>query len=152
MILDFEKLRSQVSSNHRRVISVRLRLLEESCYRLLDLFRPVDSVLAVRRALPREKAEEVRRQILELRAKIGEMKADLGLERSDQDPAREAKALMVAMMTGIEELYPHYLRGYGAVPDSLNVYLETQLKELMQVVDGIAETMAKPGSEVKPEG
>ncbi|MGD0696440.1 MAG: hypothetical protein ABSB82_16585 [Terriglobia bacterium] len=152
MVDPSENLRLQVGSNHRRVISVRLRILEESWMRLLDLFRPMDSILTARRALPREKAEEVRQQVLTLGAKLAEMKTDLGLERSDEDPAREARALIAAMITGIEELHPHYLRGYGKVPESLESYLETRLKGLLQVMDRIAKTLARPVSEGKSKG
>lgn len=138
-------LRSQVSGNHRRVISVRMRLLEESCLRLLDLFRPLETTLTSRRALPQEKEEEVERMALELRSKISQVKSELGLERAHQDGEREARAVVAAMTTDIEELHPDYLKGYGQVPDGLALYLEIRINELLGLMRKIGQALSKKG-------
>ena len=38
----------EVSDNHRRILSVRLRLLEEDCLQLLDLFQTEARILLER--------------------------------------------------------------------------------------------------------
>jgi len=38
----------EISSNHRRILSVRLRLLEEDCFSLLDLFHTEARILLER--------------------------------------------------------------------------------------------------------
>jgi len=60
-------LPSHLSSNHRRLISIRLRLLEESCFRLLDLFRAVETIFILRQTLPKQKSEKVNNRVQELR-------------------------------------------------------------------------------------
>jgi hypothetical protein len=141
-----ENLRSQVSGNHGRVISVRLRVLEESCLRLLTLFRDTDSTLTERRALPPAKAQAVERLVRELDSKIAQMKAELGLERAHIDAAREAKTLVTAMAVDIEELHPAYLKGYGEVPEAIGRYLETELSELLRITRELGRTLAGAAS------
>jgi len=147
----FVQLRTQVSDNHRRVISVRMRLLEESCFRLLGLFRDMESTLTARKALPREKSEEVERLTLQLRAEIARMKSELGLERAHIDAGREARALLTAMKINVEELRPRYLNGYGVVPEALSLYLEIQINGLLRIMQEIRQALERPLSEVAPE-
>lgn len=142
----------QVSPNHRRVISVRLRLLEESGLRLLDLFREVDSTLTRRRSLPKEKAAQLERLVLDLRSKLAQINSDLALERATRDAAREAGALVAAMTINVEELHPQYLKGYGDVPEALATYLELRIAELLRVLNEMDQALGNPVSEVKPEG
>ena len=135
--------RPQLSGNHRRVLSIRLRLLEESCFRLLDLFHGVDSIFTLRQALPKEREEMVETGVQELRSLMAHIKSHLGLECSMEDASREAAALMAAMTTSIEELHPHYLKGYGEVPEPTSRYLETRLEDLMQALRRIEQALGK---------
>jgi hypothetical protein len=132
-----QSLSTQLSSNHRRVISIRMRLLEESCFRLLDLFRSVDSIFIKRRALPNHRAKKVETGVREMRSLMAQVKSDLGLESSEEDAGREAAALVAAMTTSIEELHPHYLKGYGTVPDPTANFLEERVSDLLQVMKKI---------------
>lgn len=130
-------LQSLISPNHRRVISVRMRLLEEYCLHLLELFRPFESTLTSRAQLPQEKAEDIRQGIAAFRSKIGKIKADLGLEHARRSAKQEAVALVITMITTVEELHPRYLKGYGEVPESLNDYLQECLKDLLQTLEAM---------------
>lgn len=141
---------TQVSGSHHRVLSVRLRLLEESCLKLQDLFRDVNTTLTVRRGLPPEKAEEIERLSFGLRSVISRTKSDLRLERAQMDAAREASALVAAMIVDIEELHPHYLKGYGQVPQGLALYLEGRIRELLRLMHEIRQVLRKPTSDVNP--
>lgn len=133
----------QLSANHRRVISVRLRLLEESCLRLLDLSRNYEATLTSRRALPQDRAREVKALVDEVRAKISQMVPELGLERAHLDARREANALVAAIATDIEELDPHSLRGYGAVPEPLTEYLNVRTGELLETTKRIGDALKR---------
>jgi hypothetical protein len=152
MSIPFVGLQTQVSENHRRVISVRMRLLEESCFRLLDQFRDVDSTLAAKKALPREKAGEIERLTLELRSEVSRMKSELCLERPQFDASREAGALLAAMTINLEELRPRYLNGYGIVPEALALYLEIQINGLLRILQEIRQALERPLSGAVPEG
>ncbi|HEV2233168.1 MAG TPA: hypothetical protein VGV68_07170 [Terriglobia bacterium] len=145
-------LPSQLSSNHRRVISIRMRLIEESCFRLLDLFRAVETIFILRQPLPMQKSEKVNTGVQELRSLMNQMKSDLGLYCSNEDAHREAAALMAAMTTSIEELHPHHLKGYGSIPDPVAKYLEIRLSNLLQVMKKIKRVLDTPPAEEKSEG
>jgi hypothetical protein len=143
---ELETLRSEVSANHRRVISVRLRVLEDSCLRLLDLFQPRESSMTARAPLPKEKTEDVSRLIAELTAQIAHVKSDLTLEQAVIDARREASAIVSAMSVDLEELHPRFLGGYGKVPPLLSQYLENQIGECLNVVQRIHRALGMPAS------
>jgi len=136
-------LQSVISQNHRRVISVRMRLLEEYSLKLLELFRPFESVLTSRSPLPQEKTEAIESEIAAFRSRIRDMKAELGLEHAHRSARREAAALISTMITYVEELHPRYLRGYGAVPDPMDHYLKECLKDLSETLDKISRFLKK---------
>ena len=133
-----------VSGNHRRILAVRLRLLEEDCFKLLDLFHTETRSLFERGALPEERADEVRELTAHLRSRIAEMKADLQLEPAQLDPERVARALVTSMSVGIEELYPEYLKGYGKVPEALASYLRSSVEEMLAIMKKINRALEGP--------
>ncbi len=134
-------LQSLISQNHRRVISVRMRLLEEYSLKLLELFRPFESVLTSRSPLPPEKAETIESEIEAFRSRIRDMKAELGLEHAHRSSRREAAALISTMMTYVEELHPRYLKGYGSVSEPMDHYLKACLKDLAKPLDKISRIL-----------
>jgi hypothetical protein len=139
-----------MSGNHRRVLSIRFRLLEEYCLRLMDLFQGSDTIFISRRALPGHKAHEIGAGVRELRALMAQVKSDLGLETRNEDGAREAAALVAAMTTSVEELHPHALKGYGALPGPTAAYLEKRLADLHKVMKRIEHSLGKPEGTGKP--
>ncbi len=128
---------ASMSPNHRRVLSVRMRLLEDYCLQLAELLRPYESNLTSRSALPPEKAEKVERALRALRSRIARIKSDLDLEPVRQNVKREAVALVATMLNNVEELHPRYLKGYGAVPEPLGRYLQACLVDLEKGVDAV---------------
>jgi hypothetical protein len=140
-------LSQAVSSNHRRALSVRLRLLEEASGQLLSLFQSTEGILLTRQGLPGEKQAEIAVQAGRLRALIARAKVDLGLETAHRDAAREADAVISAMTVNIEETDPRYLKGYGPVPPPLGEYLEELVKQLLEIMGQIRRALGK----VQPE-
>ncbi|MEJ2008055.1 MAG: hypothetical protein P8Z30_07865 [Acidobacteriota bacterium] len=134
-------LHSVISQNHRRVISVRMRLLEEYSLKLLDLFRPFESVLTSRPPLPPEKTEAIEGEIAAFRSRIRDMKVELGLEHAHRSSRREAAALISTMITYVEELHPRYLRGYGSVSEPMDHYLKDCLKDLSKTLEKISRIL-----------
>ena len=130
-----------MSANHRRVLSVRMRLLEDYCLQLLELLRPVESTLTSRAALPPGKAEKLEGALRAFRFSIGRIKAELELEHLHQNVKREAVALLATMMTNVEELHPRYLKGYGTVPDPLARYLQGRLKDLERSLEAVNQVL-----------
>ncbi|HEX5412465.1 MAG TPA: hypothetical protein VFZ27_11475 [Terriglobia bacterium] len=85
-----QPLESLISRNHRRVISVPMRLLEEYSIQLLELFEPFESEFISRESLSHKMAEKVEREITALRSMLRSMKDDLGLEHYKRSAPREA--------------------------------------------------------------
>ena len=133
-----QPLHSMIGPNHLRVLSVRLRLLEEYSNRLQELFRPFESILSSRSSLPEEMAGPVESEIATLHSRIREMKAELGLEPMHRSARREAAALLSTMIIYIEELHPRYLKGYGSIPEPISHYLKESLKGLLETLDKIS--------------
>ena len=77
-----QPLQSLIGHNHRRVLSVRMRLLEEYSLRLMELFEPLEAELTSRAPLSKGTAEQMEREIAALQSRIHEMKTELGLEPS----------------------------------------------------------------------
>lgn len=142
----------QVSENHRRVLSARLRTLEESALALLDLFEAVDNAFTERDALPEERKADVRRLVGTLRSRIEEIKTDLELERTRLEAKRYANAVVVAMSVNVEELHPNYLKGYGKVPEDLARYLRSEVNQLLGLLREIRQALGAVYTEVRPEG
>lgn len=141
---DLQALQSQVSANHRRVISVRLRVLEDSCLRLLELFQARKTSMTVRTPLPPEKTREVARLLSDLTARIAQLKSDLVLEQASIDARREALAIVSAMSVDLEELRPRFLKGYGKMPPRLSDYLDEEISECLGVVNRIHRELGTP--------
>jgi hypothetical protein len=136
-----QPLQTLISQNHRRVISVRLRLLEEYSIQVLELFKPLESELTWRAALPQRMGAGMEREISALRSMIRAMKAELGLEPCERSAPREAAALVSTMMTYIEELHPRYLKGYGSMPEPVSRYLKERLKGLAEELNKISRIL-----------
>ena len=136
-----QPLHSLIGQNHRRVISVRMRLLEEYSLRLLELFEPLEAELTTRTPLPRGMTEQMEREIASLQSKIHAMKTELDLEHSRRSARREAAALVSTMITYVEELHPRYLKGYGSIPDPVSRYLKESLKGLSDALEKINRTL-----------
>ena len=136
-----ETLQSLIGQNHRRVISVRMRLLEEYSLRLLELFEPLEAELTTRDPLPKGMTQQMEREIAALQSRIRDIKSDLGLEHSERSARREAAALVSTMITYVEELHPRYLNGYGSMPEPISRYLKERLKGLTETLDQISRTL-----------
>jgi hypothetical protein len=136
-----ESLQSLIGHNHRRVISVRLRLLEEYSLQLLELFEPLEAELTSRDPLPQEMSQKMESEITALRSRIRAMKAELGLEHSERSARREAAALVSTMITYVEELHPRYLKGYGSLPEPISHYLKDRLKGLVETLNKISRAL-----------
>lgn len=136
-----EPLHSLIGHNHRRVISVRLRLLEEYSLRLMELFEPLEAELTTRDPLPQAMTGQMEREVAALQSRIRDMKADLGLEHSERSARREAAALVSTMITYVEELHPRYLKGYGSMPEPVGRYLKERLKGFTETLDQISRAL-----------
>ena len=138
-------LRSEITNDQSRLIAAHLRTLEESCMRLLELFRPFDSSLLRRQPLPQDKAEVLHRMVARLRSRVSEAAWDLGLSRAHQDARREAASLVATMDDNLRELL--HLRDGNELPEGRAEYLTRLAQELQRIVTEIDRAVGKPVSE-----
>ena len=144
------RLKSEIANDQRRLIAAHLRTLEESCLRLLEMFRPFDSSLVRRQPLPQGKAEQLQRFVARLRSRISQAAWDLGLQRAHQDARREASSLVATMDENLRELLR--LRDRNGVPEDRAEYLEKLAQELQHTVTDIDRVVGKPVSEAVVAG
>jgi endonuclease III len=144
------RLKSEIANDQRRLIAAHLRTLEESCLRLLEMFRPFDSSLVRRQPLPQGKAEQLQRLVAHLRSRISQAAWDLGLQRAHQDARREASSLVATMDENLRELLR--LRDRNGVPEDRAEYLEKLAQELQHTVTDIDRVVGKPVSEAVVAG
>jgi endonuclease III len=144
------RLKSEIANDQRRLIAAHLRTLEESCLRLLEMFRPFDSSLVRRQPLPQGKAEQLQRLVAHLRSRISQAAWDLSLQRAHQDARREASSLVATMDENLRELLR--LRDRNGVPEDRAEYLEKLAQELQHTVTDIDRVVGKPVSEAVVAG
>jgi hypothetical protein len=68
---------------------------------------------------------------------IGQIKSDLGLEKAKFGAKREAGALVAAMTVNAEELDPGHLKSYGAVPETVSMYLRVRVGQFVHILGQI---------------
>ena len=138
---DAAMFKSEITNEQRRLIAAHLRILEESCSRLLELFRPFDLTLVRRQPLPQEKAEQLQRLVARLHSRISQTAWDLGLKRTHQDARREAASLVATMDENLRELLR--LRDRNGVPEDRADYLDRLAQELQHIVTDIDRVVGK---------
>jgi len=129
------RLKSEITTDQRRLIAAHLRTLEESCLRLLELLRPFDASLVRRQPLPQDKAEPMQRMIAHLRTGISQAAWDLGLPKANRNPCLEAATLVATLDEGIRELL--HFQDRDGVPEDLAGYLEKLTQEFQRIVTDI---------------
>ena len=136
---EHESFQPYVSADHRRVIDVRMREIEELSSRLEGLLRAGDAANAYGLNLDPSAKGRVEVLLLDLRKVVAKVNDDLGIEVRRREAAREARAVLAALAVSIEEVHPDNIQGYGKVREPLARYLERCASEL----SGIAERIGK---------
>lgn len=143
-------LRLEIPTEERRLIAGRLRVLEESSLRLLELFRPFESSLVRRQPLSQENAERLQRINARLHSRLSQAAWDLGLPRAHQDARQEVACLVTRMEKTLGELLQ--IRDRRKVPEDLAGYLEKLGEELQRIIGDIDRVAGKPAPNSVPVG
>lgn len=128
-----------LGENHRRVVSVLLRGLEQACDEIDASFRESpgtlrrihDDLSPAQRSTLREMTRRVRGEIRRLASEI-ELDTSVGSQR------RTVLALLSASIVNLEESEPRNLRGYGAMSPEAEARLGSEFQRLI----GLFEQMA----------
>jgi len=132
-----EKLK--LGENHRRVVSVLLRGLEQACDEIDASFRESpgslrhihDDLTATQRSALREMTQRVRGENRRLASEI-ELDTSVGSQR------RTVLALLSASIVNLEESEPKKLRGYGSMSEEAEARLAHEVQRLIRMFEEMA--------------
>ncbi len=135
-----EKLK--LGENHRRVVSVLLRGLEQACDEIEATFRESpgalrhihDDISPAQRSGLREMTGRVRREIHRLASEIE-------LDPSVRSQRRTILALLSSSIVNLEESEPRKLRGYGAMSPEAEARLGGEFERLIELLEQMASVV-----------
>lgn len=129
----------KLSENHRRVISVLLRSLEQACDEIDASFRESPGTLRrIHDDLSPTERSTLRQMTQRVRDEIRRLASEIELDTSVGSQRRTVLALLSASIVNLEESEPKKLRGYG----SMSKEAEDRLAHEVQNLIGLFEEMA----------
>ena len=137
-----EKIKLEVSDNHRRIISTTLGHLDET----LCMFRQwaegqeISSVLfKEQNALSPRQRERLRLAILELEEQIREIRDTLELRENVKSVASAIRGHCACLWADLLEIQSHHLRGYGEPSPAFVDYLDPRIRRLGALMQRLPE-------------
>lgn len=129
-----EKLK--LGENHRRVISVLLRGLEQMCDEIEARLAEVPGVLCqVKSDLSPAQGVALREMTARVRGEIRRLNAEIELDAAVRSPRRAILALLSASIVNLEESNSKRLRGYGALASEAATRLDDELNRLVALLE-----------------
>ncbi|HOV74706.1 MAG TPA: hypothetical protein PK967_12105 [Candidatus Hydrogenedentes bacterium] len=130
----------ETSPNHKRVIAITLRMVDEflcEC-ELWARGRELHSVLyREENSLTSEQREQIFHKVESLRSVLMEMQQTLGLKTMIKEPARIIRAACFALWESLIELQGKYIRAYGEPSGELVAYLDPKSEEIITLLQDI---------------
>lgn len=140
MAADRQKLR--LSENHRRVVSVLLRGVEQTCHAVAGWLDKKPGVLiGLENDLSPQQCQRLCALVDQLQAEIRRLSGAIDLQRSAESPRRSIHALISAMRVEIEERKSPRLKGYGPLDDVAAAVLDAELDRLLELFEKMAEVV-----------
>ena len=129
-----EKLK--LSENHRRVVSVLLRGLEQACDEIEATFRQAPGMLdRIHDDLSPAQRERLRDSVLCVRGEIRRLTAEIELDASFRSQRRTILALLSSSIVNLEESEPMKLRGYGPMSPQAEARLSAEIQRLIELLE-----------------
>src|SRR5713101_165523 len=124
-----EKL--HLGENHRRVISIVIRNLEQMCEEIEHwIERPSDTLLDFEHDLSIEQPDRLRHLIAELRGEIRRITTEVELNRGSKSRKGAIRALLSVHLVELEETESSRLRGYGRLSEEAKQKLDQEVGRL----------------------
>ncbi len=145
-----EKLK--LGENHRRVISVVLRGLEQMCEeieRWLDKRSGV--LLHVENDLTAEQRVQLCTLVKQLRGEIERLATEIELDRGAQSLVRAIRALLSASIVDLEESDSSRLKGYGNLSEVAKNKLDTEILRLTGLLEEMVDVVESHGATLPPK-
>lgn len=132
-----EKLK--LGENHRRVVSVLLRGLEQTCDEIEATFRESPGALHhVHDDLSSAQRAALHKMTERVRGEIHRLASEIELDVSIRSQRRTILALLSACIVNVEESEPKKLRGYGAMSPEVEVRLNREFRRLIELLERMA--------------
>ncbi|HKW87320.1 MAG TPA: hypothetical protein VJN21_01035 [Candidatus Acidoferrales bacterium] len=132
-----EKLK--LGENHRRVVSVLLRGLEQACDEIEATFRESSGTLRrIHDDISSHQRDALRELTARLRAEIRRLASEIELDTSVGSQRRTILALLSASIVNLEESEPKKLRGYGAMSPEAESRLAGEFERLISLFEQMA--------------
>jgi hypothetical protein len=148
---DFEATVS-ISPAHAGALAARMLILEEDCREIernLDGFQGIFYEYAGE--IPETSKERIRAILLEVLDRVTRIRSDLGLPKQIVELDKLIESRLSHMWVTLHESKSHGLRGYGAVPEGLKVYLDPRMDGILLLLIRLREALGKARMEGNPE-
>jgi hypothetical protein len=132
-----EKLK--LGENHRRVVSVLIRGLEQACDEIDATFRESPGALRhVENDLSSKQRSNLREMTDRVRGEIHRIASEVELDTSIRSQRRTILALLSSCIVNLEEFEPKKLRGYGEMSREVEASLSSEFQRLIELLERMA--------------
>lgn len=132
-----EKLK--LGENHRRVVSVLFRGLEQACDEIEAMFRESPGALhQLHDDLTSKQRSALREMTGRVRGEIQRLASEIELDTSIRSQRRTVLALLSSCIVNLEEFEPKKLRGYGSMSPEVEARLSGEFQRLIELLERMA--------------
>lgn len=138
----------KINENHRRIISVRLSLLDEMLCEFEEIANKSErgGVMYIQQnTLSARQCSQLKSIISEMRRIIFQMKEVLGLRERKEDLASRIWSEASSLWEVLVETESKYLKGYGELSDNLAEFLDPKIKKITEYLTEIVKITGKEG-------
>jgi hypothetical protein len=135
-----EKL--QLGENHRRVVSVLMRGIDQMCSEVDAALEESSGILQrVLDDVSRAQKKELRNMVASVRTEVGRIASQIELDTGALSMRRKVAALISASIVNVEESDPQKLRGYGPLSDVAMKRLQDEFGRLHTMLEKMAAVL-----------
>lgn len=132
-----EKL--ELGENHRRVVSVLMRGVEQMCSEVDASLEESSGILQrMLDDVSRTQKKELRSMTVSIRAEVARVASEIELDTGVLSRRRKIAALISASIVNVEESDPQKLRGYGPLSDLAMRRLQEEFSRLHTLLEQMA--------------
>jgi hypothetical protein len=127
-------------------------ILEEDCREIdrnLDGFHGIFYEYAGE--IPETSKQRMRAMLAEILDKLTSIRLDLGLRKQVVELDKLIESRLSHIWVTLHESRSHGLRGYGAVPEGLKVYLDPRIDGILLLLNRVQEALREAKTEGKRE-
>jgi len=131
-----------ISPAHAGALAARMLILEEDCReieRRLDGFHGI--LLEYTGEIPETAKQRMRAMLAEILDKVTSIRLELGLPKQVLELDKLMESRLSHIWVTLHESKSRGLRGYGAVPEELEKYLDPRIDRILALLANLRETL-----------